>query len=143
MKLFKWKKGERPVFPKFIESLFGKKIKDAVNKDENVSNVPQVNVEDKTENFKLTMALPGFRKEDIKIEVEQNVLNVYSDKTVEEKEESKNYIRQEFAYEAFKRSFILPENAKTNDIIAKYENGILTIEIPVEAHYKSKTIKVK
>jgi HSP20 family protein len=98
--------------------------------DETKGMTPSVNVLENGENFKLEVAAPGLAKDDFKINVEDNVLTVSSEKTVENKEEGEKFVRREFAYSSFKRTFTLPENVNLEGIKATHENGVLTITIP-------------
>lgn len=98
--------------------------------DEKHGMTPSVNVLENADNFKLEVAAPGLAKDDFKINVEDDVLTVSSEKTVENKEEGEKFVRREFAYSTFKRTFTLPENAHIEGIKATHENGVLTINIP-------------
>ncbi len=93
-------------------------------------STPAVNVKEDDKAFNIEMAVPGFEKKDIKIEVEEDVLNISSELKEEKKEEKDNFTRREFNYSSFKRSFNLPEDVEAGKIEAKQENGILSINIP-------------
>lgn len=92
--------------------------------------VPSVNITETETDYKIEMAAPGLEKKDFKIEVENKVLVISSEKEVEKKEEDKNYKRREFSYSSFSRSFQLPEDILSDKIDAKYENGILKLSVP-------------
>lgn len=94
------------------------------------SRIPSVNIKENTIDFKIEMAAPGLEKKDFKINIENDMLNISSEKEEEKKEEEENYTRREYSYNSFSRSFRLPENCLPDKIDAKYDNGILRISIP-------------
>lgn len=91
--------------------------------------VPAVNVIDNDNNYTIEVNAPGMKKDDFKINVENGVLNISAATKNESEEKGKNYTRQEFRYESFSRAFTLPENASEEKINAKYENGVLKLEL--------------
>jgi HSP20 family protein len=95
-----------------------------------LTNVPSVNITENEKAFNIELAAPGLEKKDFKIEVENDVLTISSEKEKEEKEEKKNYRRREYSYQSFSRSFDLPENSLADKIDAHYENGILKLTLP-------------
>jgi HSP20 family protein len=95
-----------------------------------VSKLPSVNITEGDKNFKIELAAPGFEKKDFKIEADNGLLTISSEKEKEDKEETDNYRRREFFYSSFRRSFQLPENSIQDKIEAKYENGVLKLTLP-------------
>ena len=91
---------------------------------------PPVNVFKGKEWFKINMAIPGLKKENIKIEVEDNVLVISGEKKEKTKEVNERFTHQEYNYRSFKRSFSLPDHVNTKEIESKYKNGILSVRIP-------------
>jgi HSP20 family protein len=96
------------------------------------SRVPSVNVNETEKEFSIEMAAPGLQKKDFKLEVSNGNLTISAEKEEESKEEKKNYLRQEYSYQSFCRTFSLPENTLSEKINAKYDNGILHVVIPKE-----------
>lgn len=94
------------------------------------TKLPSVNIKDEEKAFKIEMAAPGLERKDFKLEVENGVLCISSEKEEESKEEKKNYTRREYSYNSFSRSFSLPDNSLPDKITAKYENGVLNINVP-------------
>ncbi|MFN6039427.1 MAG: Hsp20/alpha crystallin family protein, partial [Bacteroidota bacterium] len=80
--------------------------------------------------YRLDISAPGFSKDDFNVEMQDGSLVVTAEHEEETKEDSENYRRREFSWSNFTRSFSLPENAKEDQINAKYENGMLKITIP-------------
>ncbi len=83
------------------------------------------------------------KKDDFKIEIANSVLTISAQHEMEEKEERKNYTRQEYYYNSFSRSFTLPENAKEDGLSAKYENGILRLTVAKKAVTVSKAREIE
>jgi HSP20 family protein len=95
-------------------------------------STPPANVTETEKEYQVELSVPGVDREDIKIDVEEGVLTISSEKEEEKKSEEKNYHRREFSYSSFRRTFTLPENVSDDKINAKYENGMLKISIPKE-----------
>lgn len=94
------------------------------------SSLPAVNISEDAKNFMVDVVSPGFKKEDFKIKVDDDILTISAEAKTESTEEGKEYSRREYGYSSFTRSFRLPENAKDDSISARYEDGILKITIP-------------
>jgi HSP20 family protein len=105
------------------------------------SSLPAVNICEDNQNFMVDVVAPGFKKEDFKINMDDDLLTISAESKHENKEgDGKDYSRREYSYSSFTRSFQLPENAKAESIGARYEDGILKITIP-KAEQKPKTSK--
>lgn len=94
---------------------------------------PTVNIIESENEFRVEFAVPGVAKEDFSVKIdEDNNLQVAMEKKTEKQEgkENEKYLRREFSQAQFKQTLILPENADTEKIEAKVENGILEIAIP-------------
>ncbi|WP_420602422.1 Hsp20/alpha crystallin family protein [Flagellimonas sp.] len=93
-------------------------------------SVPAVNIKDNTDGFELELAVPGAKKEDFKVEVDNDILTISSEAKSENEETKENYTRKEFTYSSFNRAFTLPETVDGTKIDAKYEDGILRVILP-------------
>lgn len=104
-----------------------------------VTNLPAVNIRENGDHYTVTLAAPGLKKEDISINIENNMLTIRSEKeeTTESKEEK--YTRKEYSYNSFSRSFSLPEDVKQEAIDARYEDGELKITLPRKEEAKKAT----
>jgi HSP20 family protein len=92
---------------------------------------PAVNVSENENEYDVELVVPGFKKEDIKIKVDDDLLTISAEsKTESEEEKKREYTRREYSYSAFTRSFHLPDNAKHDSIDAHFEDGVLKIKIP-------------
>jgi HSP20 family protein len=114
-----------PGFNDVFESIFN----DTFFNDRMVTRVPAVNVSETEENYHIELAVPGLKKEDFKLNLEQNVLTISVELNTERQDNQKNYSKREFSYSSFVRSFTLPESADDNNINATYTDGILSIDI--------------
>ncbi|MBD1259180.1 Hsp20/alpha crystallin family protein [Maribacter polysiphoniae] len=94
------------------------------------ASIPAVNIKENEKDYELELAVPGRKKEDFKIEVNENLLTVSSETSTSENEEKENYTRREFTFSSFKRAFTLPETIDEDGIKATYENGILKFNLP-------------
>ncbi len=91
---------------------------------------PAVNVREDEKAYNIELALPGISREDIKIEIDKNILMISSEKNDNKEESANGYSLREFGYQSFCRNFTIPENADSEKISASYKNGILTVGIP-------------
>jgi HSP20 family protein len=96
------------------------------------SGMPAVNVEETEKEYRIEVAAPGLEKNDLKIAVNEGVLTISSEKKTENEEKDDRYIRREFGYTSFCRSFTLPEGTNSDSISASHKNGVLNISIPKE-----------
>jgi HSP20 family protein len=98
---------------------------------ENFGNTfPAVNIRENERDFEVEIAVPGKKKEDFNIEVDNNVLTVSLDYKKEEEAKEENYTRREFSFNSFKRAFTLPETVNEEKINASYTDGILRFTLP-------------
>jgi len=91
---------------------------------------PAVNVIEDDTAFRIEVAAPGISREDFKIDLENDSLTISSEKKENTEDNNPRYMRREFSYSTFKRSFQLPETIDTESIKASHEAGILSIELP-------------
>ena len=92
-------------------------------------SVPAANIVENDKNYTLELAVPGMSKKDLKIEVDNNMICISSEKEESSETSEKNYTRREYSFNAFSRSFRLPDNVDPEKVSASYNNGILTVEI--------------
>ena len=108
------------------------------------TTIPAVNIKETADAFEVEMAAPGMKKDDFKIELNNNTLTISSEKQDErEVNEGEKYNRKEFSYQSFQRSFHLAKDAVDFDKIhAKYENGVLKLLIPKREEVKQKPARL-
>jgi len=108
------------------------------------ATLPAVNVRETNDDFRIEVAAPGMKRDDFKVELDNNVLTISSERedSREEKGNDGNFTRREFSYQSFQRSFTLPENQVEGDkIAARYVDGILQITVPKKEEAKVKPAK--
>ncbi len=132
----------------FFDDFFGKDFFNfpAVERKAETT-VPAVNVKETENSFIVEAAIPGVKKENVKVELNENVLSISSETKNEANESNDKYTRKEYSYSSFKRSFTIDEDAiNTEAIDAKFADGILLIVLPKkeakEPEQKIKTINV-
>ncbi len=104
---------------------------------------PAVNEKVDEKGYYLEIDLPGVEKENIEISVNEGVLTIAGERKLERKEEKENYTRIESFFGRFERSFKLPSDADSENIEAKYENGVLKLFIPKRPKPEGKKIEIK
>jgi HSP20 family protein len=120
-------------------------LNDSFLNEKIATRTPAVNIAETDNQFEIDLAVPGLSKEDIKINLDKNVLSVSADKKTETVDENKKFTKREYSFNSFSRSFNLPESADQSKIEADYTAGILklTITKKEEAKFQSREIAVK
>lgn len=95
-----------------------------------IMSVPAVNVTENKDQYNVSLAAPGLKKEDFKIDIEGNMLNISSEKEEKTEEKDEKFTRKEYSYSSFSRSFTIPEDVKMESIDASYTDGVLNIRLP-------------
>ena len=104
-------------------------------------NIPAVNITEQKNDYLVSLAAPGMKKEDFKIDVDGNMLTISSEKEETKEEKEKKFTRKEYNYSSFSRSFTLPDEVNKEKIDAKYEDGVLKISLPRKEEVKKPTAK--
>lgn len=111
------------------------------------SATPSANIWDDEKSLFIEMVIPGINKEDVKVKLENNLLNITAEHTSQTEESNKRFIRKEFGKLAYSRSFKLnQDDYQIADIEAAMNNGVLLITVPkkvVEKQESSHIISVK
>ena len=105
------------------------------------STAPAINVKDTDKAYIVELAAPGMKKEDFNVHInDEGNLIIKMEKKDEKKEEDKSarYLRREFSYSKFEQTLLLPDDVKKEDITAKVEHGVLTVELPKVVEEKVK-----
>lgn len=105
--------------------------------------LPAIDLHEDDGSFVVTAELPGVRKEDVVVELENGVLTLRGEKRSEreEKKERRRYVER--SYGAFSRSFTLPPNVDGDRIHADFADGVLTVTIPKSSETKPRTVDIK
>ncbi len=97
---------------------------------ENSTVLPPVNIKESETNFEIELSVPGFKKEDFQLKLDNDLLTIAAKVEEKKAETTEKYTRKEFRNHSFSRTFTLPEAVLIDDINAKYENGILKVTLP-------------
>ncbi len=118
----------RPFLGDVFDSVFNT---DSFISDRMTSRVPAVNIAETDNEYQIHLAAPGLKKDDFKINLEQNLLSVSAENVYEKAEstDNKKYSRVEYSYNSFVRTFTLPDSSDYSNISAEYTDGILKINV--------------
>jgi HSP20 family protein len=142
MSLIKRDVGYAPTLSNFFDDFFTRDLFNWPSSSSTGTSIPKVNIYETDSEFHVEMAAPGMTKDDFKVELDNNMLTISSQKESENVEnDKKNYQRREYSYQSFVRSFHLPDSAEAEKINAKYADGILKLVIPKKEEAKRKPVK--
>ena len=116
--------------PNVFDDIFGNDWWSETLNSALTSSRPAVNIAEAETEYRVELAAPGLEKKDFKIDIHKNVLTISSEKEFSNEEDNEKFMRREFSYNSFKRSFTLPETVDSEKIKAEQANGILTVHIP-------------
>ncbi len=109
----------------------------------NMVYLPALDIYEDEDKIVIEADIPGVKKEDIKISVEDNILTIKAEKKKEEKAEEKDVVYEEIAYGLYAREIDLPHTVDTEKIEAEYKDGVLKISLPKKEEVKPKQIEIK
>lgn len=104
---------------------------------------PSVDIYENKDHIVLEAELPGMKREDFDLSVENNVITLRGERHFEKSDESDNYHRVERAYGSFTRSFTLPNTVTAEGATAEYSNGVLRVTLPKREETKARRIEIK
>ena len=141
---FNREKNNASLLPGFND-VFDSILNDTFFNDRMVSRVPAANISETPNCYHVELAAPGLKKEDFKLSLDHNVLNISVEQHSENNNEQKNYSKREYSYSSFVRTFALPETADENRIEASYSDGVLKVDIAKreDAKMVSRQIEIK
>jgi len=131
----------KSMLPTFNDGFFGDDLFARFFETPANTTVPAVNIKEGKEDFTIEVAAPGFEKKDFKIDLNNNVLEISSEKEEKNEENDDKLMRCEFKYSSFKRYFTLPETVESDKIKATYKDGILNVLIPKKDEAKVKPVR--
>lgn len=103
----------------------------------NESKVMKTDIKENDDNYIIDVDLPGYEKDNIKIEIEDGYLTVHASMNEENEEKEKGkFVRRERYFGECSRSFYIGEDLETEDIKAAFKNGTLTIQVPKKEEKK-------
>ncbi len=104
---------------------------------------PMVDTYEKDDAIVVNAELPGVNKEDISVDVKNNILTISGERKHEEDVNEDSYFRRERFYGKFQRSFTLPDNVDSEKVDAAYKDGVLEVKIPKTEQGSTKKIEIK
>lgn len=127
----------------FVDDFFSKDIFDWTERNFAAlgSNLPSANLREVENRLEVELAAPGMKKKDFKIEIENNILKISCENEMEFEDSKENYVRREFNYHKFYRTFYLPDSIDEDAVEATYNDGILKVVIAKKEDNKSKATK--
>lgn len=105
--------------------------------------VPRVDITETAEQFTIKAEVPGVKKEDVKVDVNNRVLTIRGERKQEKEEEGEKFHRIERYFGTFNRSFTLPENIDKTKIRASFQDGMLTVHLKKAVDAKPQPIEIK
>src|SRR6266481_4849287 len=107
---------------------------------------PEVDISEDDRGYLLKADLPEMKKDDVRVTVEDGILNVSGERKTEkddQKSQKRKFHRIERSFGTFRRSFTLPEDADSTKVTAEFRDGVLKVHLPTTARPRSKAIEVK
>lgn len=125
-----------------LDGFFNSTIGDFIGSDV-IATHPRVNIVELDNQFEVDLAAPGLNKNDFHVSIENNILKIVVKKEKSDDTSSTKYKRREFSFSSFERSFTLPDGLDTENIVAKYEDGILKLQIAKLEERKAADYKIE
>lgn len=116
------------MFPTLMNEFFKPDWFGGMERFENT--LPAVNIKETETDFELELAIPGRKKEDFNVEIDNSVMTISMEAKTEDEVSQEHFTRKEFSYRSFTRSFTLPETVNEDKIEASYIDGILKFRLP-------------
>jgi HSP20 family protein len=123
----------------WLDDIFNRELPSVFTSNFNTGiTLPKVNIKETADDFIVEMAVPGLKKSDFRLDLDNQVLSISTETKEEKEHKEENYTRREFGYSSFKRTFTLPESVNDEKINANYKDGILSILLPKKEEAKQK-----
>lgn len=131
-----------PSLSNWFDDIVNNEIPSIFKSNESLSfSLPKVNIKENAEAFTVELAVPGFKKSDFKLDLDNDVLSISTETKDEKEHKEDNYTRREFGYSSFKRTFTLPDSVDDEAINASYKDGVLSILLPKKEEAKQKPVR--
>jgi len=131
----------RNYVPAYWDDFFNDRFYKQFNSSACQTHAPAVNVMEDEKSYQIEVAAPGVQKSDFSLELENDVLTISTEKKEDKQDQKPNYLRREFNFQSFKRSFELPESIDQEGIKASHEAGILIVTLPKREEVVQKVTK--
>ena len=136
----------RSYVPAYWDDYFNDKFFNQVKNTGSCGSKPAVNISEDERGYTIQLAVPGIARDVFNLEIENDVLTISAEQKENNEEQRENFLRREFNYQSFKRSFELPETVDQEQINATHDAGILTLTLPkkeAEVQKSPRQIEVK
>ncbi|GAA4240903.1 MULTISPECIES: Hsp20/alpha crystallin family protein [Winogradskyella] len=131
-----------PTLSNWLDDIFNRDLPSVFTSNFNTGiTLPKVNIKEIADAYIVDMAVPGLKKSDFQIDIDNQVLSISTEIKEESEQKEANYTRREFGYSSFKRTFSLPETVDEDKIKASYTEGILSIHLPKKEEAKQKPVR--
>jgi len=120
----------RSYVPAYWDDFFNDSFFNQLNNGNGKGSGPAVNIMEDEKGYTIEVAAPGIARKEFNIEVDNDVLTISTELKESKDEKKQNFLRREFNYRSFKRSFELPETIDQGEIKASHDSGILTLTLP-------------
>ncbi|MFB9053951.1 Hsp20/alpha crystallin family protein [Formosa undariae] len=128
-----------PTLSNWLDDIFNRDLPSVFTSNFNTGiTLPKVNIKETADAFVVEMAVPGLKKSDFHIDIDNQLLSISTEIKEENEHKEDNYTRREFGYSSFKRTFTLPESVNDEKINASYSEGILRVLLPKKEEAKQK-----
>ena len=128
-----------PTLSNWLEDIFNRDDSSVFTSNYNTGiTLPKVNIKETADAFMVEMAVPGLKKSDLQLDIDNQTLSISTERKEESEHREDNYTRREFGYSSFKRIFTLPDSVNDEKINANYQDGILNIHLPKKEEAKQK-----
>ncbi|REL33069.1 Hsp20/alpha crystallin family protein [Rhodohalobacter sp. SW132] len=142
MTLIKYSRPGRNVAGKHFSDIMDEFFNEAVA-DRTSTFSPSINISETENNFNIEVEVPGMKKDDINVDIENNVLTVSGERKHETEEKERRFHRVETRYGSFSRTFQLPDHVDSENIEATYADGVLNIQLGKREEKLKKQIAIQ
>lgn len=131
-----------PIWSNWLDDMFNRDLPSVFTSNFNTGlSLPKVNIRETADNFIVDMAVPGLKKSDFHIDLDNQLLSISAELKEDNEENTQNYTRKEYGYASFKRTFTLPESVNDSKIDAQYKDGVLSVLLPKKEEAKKKPVR--
>jgi len=146
--MIRWQPINRPVnwnagMDRLFNEFMGHSVRNMEEETAACAWTPAVNILEKEDGIVITADLPGLRAEDVEVTIENGVLTLKGERTLEEIAEGETYHRVERSYGKFERTFSVPNSVDAKKIEARFVNGEMTLSLPKRDESKPRSVKIK
>ncbi len=125
-----------------INRVFGNYLSARGPQARGIGWMPPVDITESENEYNIKADIPGMKKEDIKISLEDNTLSISGERKEEKEEKGTNFVKKEKSFGSFMRTFALPHSVDAKGIKASYKEGVLNITVPKSEESKPREIKI-